>query len=85
MQKNNSKNIYSLCDKNKWIRKKLKYFFSFKIVEKINNNKIIRDRSLLIDQSNDGNFLTNKKKKNQKSKNQKKAAAAVRPYDFFYV
>ena len=71
--------IYILYVINKLIRKKLKYFFSFKIVEKINNNKIIRDRGLLIDQSNDGNFLTNKKK----SKMKKKAAAAVRPYDFF--
>ena len=55
--------IYILYVINKLIRKKLKYFFSFKIEEN-QQQKIIRDRSLLIDQSNDGNFLTNKK--NQK-------------------
>ena len=78
-KKNNSKNIDSLCDKQ-MNQEKIKIFFFLSKLWKINNKKIIRDRSLLIDQSNDSNFLTSKK--NQKSK---KAAAAVRPYDFFYV
>ena len=63
-KKNNSKNIYSLCDKQMNQEKIKIFFFSFKIVEN-QQQKIIRDRSLLIDQPNDGNFLTNKKE-NQK-------------------